>query len=55
MDYKTIIANLTESKFLISMTPIEKVVVSAVFSFAITFSIISTPFFHNRFVHTATR
>ena len=26
MDYKTIIANLTESKFLISMTPIEKVV-----------------------------
>ena len=26
MDYKTIIANLTESKFLISMTPIEKIV-----------------------------
>lgn len=26
MDYKTIIANLTESKFLISMTPVEKVV-----------------------------
>lgn len=26
MDYKAIIANLTESKFLISMTPVEKVV-----------------------------
>ena len=26
MDYKTVIANLTESKFLISMTPGEKIV-----------------------------